>query len=1031
MLAARRAIAAARRNSPLRAAASHSLPLTSVCPPSAPASAVNWPVWRDFAAPLSPPWARPVGVRVPCRSFSQTTGDANARNPEPSNNGEPDASNVENPTPPKKQKAGKPKPQVSAEDLARQREFLAQLEAAPNDATAALEVFTAIQSADGSGLSTDVASSLSSTLTEQKRLEEALRVLNYAHEQGVRPRGVAFKELSASCYQANEFALVLQIHEASNRSGQKPSRFMYTTALLAASKSKQFERVPEILKQLGEDAILPLGAYKRALAAAIKSKQHQLVLQIYSFLKEKDVELTGEHYDLILQSYSQLGDLKAALGIQDAMRQRGLPMTHNTLYWMVGCACQADDWELLEELLAPTEQNESVQPTASTFKAGIGAYANADRWEKVMAVYELMPEHLRVQLDGWHLGAVIMAHAKAESKELKLRAVSIFDQLKPQGNLFAHTAVLTALLETQQLDEVLALAAEMKQQGMKWGQSTYQIVTLAHIRSGAVDEAEQILEANWKFMRDTTTCYNELIRFYTEERSAPLLLGDVNTEKHETSQKKNAAETQRQASPAARQHREALSRWQVAAPPLCSTLAEQQQRPEEARHTRMSKDAKRGPSAEAIERQRAFLSRLQAAPSDAALALELFAAIQSANGSGLSPEMATLLISTLTEQQQLAEALRVLLYARGKRVRLPSRVFESVSAACYHAQQFDFVLQVLRARRRGRSGDRTSKFLYTTALLAASNAQQLGPVPQLLQQMVEDAIEPLDAFRSALLAANKSNQHELVLEIYSYMLNNDVELTSELYDLLLQSYSRVGDLEAVLEIRDTLHESGLSVTETGLHWIVRCVAKADEWELLQELLVPTEHSERLPLTINAFEAAISAYAYTGRWNKIIDVYALMPEDLKLELAGWHLGAVIMAHANAESEELKLRGLAIFDQLKPQGNVFAYSGALTALLETQQLDAVLDLATEMQKQEMQMGQAACQAWILACIRSGAVDEAQQLLEEKWEHMRDTTACYEELIQFYEEREDPEEAERLQTLMRQRNSRTRSLVRKESR
>ncbi|RLN71306.1 hypothetical protein BBJ28_00007315 [Nothophytophthora sp. Chile5] len=518
MLAARRAIAAARGRPPFRAAASHLLPLTSICPPSASVSTVNWPVWRDSAAPLPPSWLRPVGVRVPCRSFSQATADANAKNPEPSKSEDPNASNIENPTPPKKQKTGKPKPQVSAEDLARQREFLAQLEAAPKDATVALEVFAAIQSADGSGLSTDVASLLSSTLTEQNRQEEALRVLTYAHEQGVRPRGLAFKELSASCYQANEFSLVLQVHEASIRGGQRPSRFMYTTALLAASKSKQFERVPEILEQLGEDAILPLDAYKRALSAAIKSKQHQLVLQIYSFLQEKAVELTGEHYDLILQSYSQLGDLKAALGIRDLMRQRGLPMTHNTLYWMVGCACQADDWELLKDLLASTDENESVQPTTGTFKAGIGAYANADRWEKVIAVYELMPEHLRAQLDGWHLGAVIMAHAKAESKELKLRAVSIFDQLKPQGNLFAHTAALTALLETQQWDEVLALAAEMKQQGMAWGQSTYRIVTLAHIRSGAVDEAERILEANWEFMRDTTTCYNELIRFYTDER---------------------------------------------------------------------------------------------------------------------------------------------------------------------------------------------------------------------------------------------------------------------------------------------------------------------------------------------------------------------------------------------------------------------------------------------------------------------------------------------------------------------------------
>ncbi|RLN49972.1 hypothetical protein BBJ28_00018118 [Nothophytophthora sp. Chile5] len=516
MLAARRAIAAARRNSPLRAAASHSLPLTSVCPPSAPASAVNWPVWRASTAPQSPSLLQTVGLQIPRRFFSQTTDDASAKKPE--------ASDPKTPTKRtksklyKKQKAGKPKPQVSAEDLARQREFLAQLEAAPKDATVALDVFAAIQSADGSGLSTDVVTRLSLTLTTQKRLEEALRVLAYAQERAVHPLGIAFKELSSACYRASQFALVFQVQDAVRRSGQKPNRLMDTAALLAASKSKQLELVPSVLKQMTRDAKDPVAAYKSVLIAGIKSKQHQLVAEIYRYLQGRHVELTSELYDLILQSYSKEGDLKTVLELRDLMRQQGLSTTENTLNWTVRCVAKADDWELLKELLAPTEQNESVQPTASTFKAGVETYANADRWEKVIAVYELMPEHLHVQLDGWHLGAVIMAHAKAESKELKLRAVSIFDQLKPQGNLFAHTAVLTALLETQQLDEVLALAAEMKQQGMKWGQSTNQIVTLAHIRSGAVDEAEQILEANWKFMRDTTTCYNELIRFYTEER---------------------------------------------------------------------------------------------------------------------------------------------------------------------------------------------------------------------------------------------------------------------------------------------------------------------------------------------------------------------------------------------------------------------------------------------------------------------------------------------------------------------------------
>lgn len=108
---------------------------------------------------------------------------------------------------------------------------------------------------------------------------------------------------------------------------------------------------------------------------------------------------------------------------------------------------------------------------AIAFNAAIAAYGNKERWAKVVDVYELMPENLRPELKGWHLGAVIMAHARAEDKEAKLRALEIFNQHKDKVSELAYGGAITALLDTEQFDEALALAENMKHKEIAWGRT--------------------------------------------------------------------------------------------------------------------------------------------------------------------------------------------------------------------------------------------------------------------------------------------------------------------------------------------------------------------------------------------------------------------------------------------------------------------------------------------------------------------------------------------------------------------------------
>uniref|UniRef100_M4C680 Pentacotripeptide-repeat region of PRORP domain-containing protein n=1 Tax=Hyaloperonospora arabidopsidis (strain Emoy2) TaxID=559515 RepID=M4C680_HYAAE len=172
-------------------------------------------------------------------------------------------------------------------------------------------------------------------------------------------------------------------------------------------------------------------------------------------------------------------------------------------------------------------QTSGFEPTATIYNSVFSACAKGKQWDTVVEVYDCMPEDLRESLRGVYLGSVVMGHAKAESEELKLRALEIFRKYKArqseddQPNFFAYNAALIALLGTNQLEKIHPLANEMKKQGMKWDTVTYQCLILAYIRGGAVETAVQMLQKNAKRMEKTTMCYREAIEFYDEKRKNP------------------------------------------------------------------------------------------------------------------------------------------------------------------------------------------------------------------------------------------------------------------------------------------------------------------------------------------------------------------------------------------------------------------------------------------------------------------------------------------------------------------------------
>ncbi|KAL8019706.1 putative tetratricopeptide-like helical domain superfamily, pentacotripeptide-repeat region of PRORP [Plasmopara halstedii] len=355
-----------------------------------------------------------------------------------------------------------------------------------------LDIFHEIQHEKGRGLGLEVSSFLIEVLGTRRRVDDCMRVLAYSRVHGVRPRIQAYSSAISCCYKEAQYGYALRVFEVMRNDGYVPQTVTYS----------------------------------HALSSALKSSQHELVLEIFDDMIKNRLDLNIIIYNNILNSCARAGDVHSALGVLQAIRQRQLEMTQSTYHSLAICAGKTGKWDLALDAL-DTMQANGFEPTSTIFNSVFSACAKSKQWEAVVEVYDLMPDDLRQNLQGVYLGAVIMAHAKADSEELKLRGLDIFYKHKEiqseesQLNLFAYNAALIAMLETNQLEKMHPFAIEMKKLGMKWDTTTYQSLILSYIRAGAVETAVQMLQSNAKRMGKTTMCYREAIDFYDQKRKNP------------------------------------------------------------------------------------------------------------------------------------------------------------------------------------------------------------------------------------------------------------------------------------------------------------------------------------------------------------------------------------------------------------------------------------------------------------------------------------------------------------------------------
>ncbi|KAE8969049.1 hypothetical protein PR003_g26225 [Phytophthora rubi] len=176
---------------------------------------------------------------------------------------------------------------------ARVRDNLRLLQRTPDDADLARAIFQDIRVEGGATLTEFAATTIASALLQAGKVGESVKVLEYALGKRVRALPKVYRAVISAASEERQHAAVLRVWDALPSGHYKASPWDFATALVAAVRLRQRERVFEILDEVKASEVKDDNIYGRVVGAACQTKQHELVCEILDYMHANGVDCTS------------------------------------------------------------------------------------------------------------------------------------------------------------------------------------------------------------------------------------------------------------------------------------------------------------------------------------------------------------------------------------------------------------------------------------------------------------------------------------------------------------------------------------------------------------------------------------------------------------------------------------------------------------------------------------------------------------------------------------------------------------------
>ncbi|EGZ10779.1 hypothetical protein PHYSODRAFT_519533, partial [Phytophthora sojae] len=149
--------------------------------------------------------------------------------------------------------------------------------------------------------------------------------------------------------------------------------------------------------------------------------------------------------------------------------------------------------------------------------------------------------------------------------------------------------------------------------------------------------------------------------------------------------------------------------------------------------------------------------------------------------------------------------------------------------------------------------------------------------------------------------------------------------------------------------------------------------------------------------VNDYSTVLIACGLNGRWEDLIEVYETMPGSYRSRLSGVAQAQVIIARAQSDSYDVKVRGFDVLGMDDTKWNTYSCNAVLNALLQTHQYKTLLSLSYKLKQKRKTWNSRTYTIVALAYIRSGSTMKALEFMRANATHMQSNNVeCYRELI-----------------------------------
>mmetsp|Transcript_2856 Transcript_2856/g.8006 ORF Transcript_2856/g.8006 Transcript_2856/m.8006 type:complete len:1071 (+) Transcript_2856:141-3353(+) len=175
---------------------------------------------------------------------------------------------------------------------------------------------------------TTVYNTMIRSLCEQRRWTEASKLVTEMESQGVAPDAMTYGFLMSAMLKANKPTACLTLFESAGASSTTSSitdnAYLYTIAITAASRLKDFERAIELLSRMAAKGVKPnLKTLTAVAGACLAADQYDLAAQIYDKIEDPD----GYAMCQGVEALSGTGAFSDALKILQSQKGKSQVMT--------------------------------------------------------------------------------------------------------------------------------------------------------------------------------------------------------------------------------------------------------------------------------------------------------------------------------------------------------------------------------------------------------------------------------------------------------------------------------------------------------------------------------------------------------------------------------------------------------------------------------------------------------------------------------------------------------------------------------